>query len=437
MSIHVQRPVAIAAAIFGAFLFLSNSAFGQQAGPSERDSILYLDDLLQAAERANPQLRAARLRADAQALQEQQASALPDPTVQGTGHLFPTVTARGPQRSQWQVRQSIPFPGKRALRGEAAALGTRAAEADAETVAQDLALQIETAYYALYRVQRHEALLRAFEEELRQFEAAASTRYEVGDGSQQAILKAQVERGRLEVRREQLRAERQSALQSLVRLTGRTDLQAPDRPVHVAAPAALGEEEETVEAVAENRPKADALRRRIERAETETALARRAFWPDFTVGIQYTDVRSDDLTPTMTGRDALNLSVGLRLPLWWGKQQARLDQAQVERRRAEAELDDFRLHVRAEVQDLRERLQRQQRQLRLLNERLLPQAETSLEATLSAYRAGQTDFLDLLDAERTRFQLEMEYEDTHARALQTAAALERALGRASLGASTP
>lgn len=437
MFIHLLRPVSITAVVFGVLLFLPNPAFGQQPDPSDEDLALHLDSLLQAAERANPSLRAARLRAEARALEERQASALPGPTVQGIGHAYPTVTARGPQRSQWQVRQSIPFPGKRKLRGEVAVLGARAAEADAEAIAQDLAFKIETAYYELYRVQRRDALIRAFEEELRQFEAAATTRYEVGDGSQQAILKAQIERGQLEVQREHLRAERHSTLQSLARLTGRTDLEAPDRPVEVAAPSELGKGSEMVEAVAENRPEANALRRRIEQAETEIALAQRAFWPDFTVGAEYTDVRRGDLTPTMTGRDAFKLSVGLRIPLWWGKQQARFDQAQVERRRVEAELDDFRLHVRAEVSDLREQLRRQQRQLTLLDERLLPQAETSLEATLSAYRAGQTDFLDLLDAERTLFQLRMDYEDTHARALQTAAAMERALGRSSLDGSTP
>lgn len=438
MSIRFLWPVSIAAALFGSILISSQSAFGQQSSHSSDGSVLHLDSLLQAAERTNPSLRAARLQVEAQALKEPQTSALPDPTVQGTGHVYPTVTARGPQRSQWQVRQSIPFPGKRDLRGETASLEARAAEADAEALAQNLALRIETAYYELYRVQRREEFLRAFEEELRQFESAASTRYEVGDGSQQAILKAQVERGRLEIRRENLRADRRSALQSLARLTGRSELKAPSQPVEVATPSELREVgERTAEEPLEDRPEAEALQRRIEKAESETALARRAFWPDFTVGAAYTDVRQGDLTATMTGRDAFNLSVGVTIPLWRGKQEARLEEAQVKRRRAEAELDDFRLQVQVEVRDLRERLRRQQRQLRLLGEQLLPQAETSLEATLSAYKAGRTDFLDLLDAERTLFQLRMDYEDIHARALQTAAELERALGHSSLGGATP
>lgn len=433
MSIRFLWPVSIAAALFGSILISSQSAFGQQPSHSSDGSVLHLDSLLQAAERTNPSLRAALLRAEVRALKTPQASALPDPTVQGTGHLYPIVTARGPQRSQWQVRQSIPFPGKRGLRGEVATLGAKVAEADAEALAHELALGIQTAYYELYRVQKREELIRAFEEELRQFESAASTRYEVGDGSQQAILKAQVERGRLEMRREKLRSERESAVQSLARLTGREDLRGPDQTVEVAAPSELHSGAQTKnEAAVEMRPEADALQRRIERAETETTLARRAFWPDFTAAIQYTDVRRGDLTPTMTGRDALNLSIGITIPLWRGKKQARLDEAQVERHRAEAQLDDFRLQVRTKVRDLREQLRREQRQLTLLDEQLLPQAETSLEATLSAYKAGRTDFLDLLDAERTLFQLQLDREDTHARALQTAAKLEHALGQISL-----
>ncbi|WP_263790046.1 TolC family protein [Salinibacter sp.] len=438
MSIRFLRPSSIAAALLSTLLFGFPPAFGQQTNSSAGPTVLHIDSLLQSAERANPSLRAARLQAEAKALNEPQASALPDPTVQGTGHVYPTVTARGPQRSQWQVRQSIPFPGKRSLRGEVAARGADAAEADAEALAQTLALRIETAYYQLYRVQRREEILHAFEEELRQFESAASTRYEVGDGSQQSILKAQVERGRLEMRRENLRAQRKSALQSLARLTGRSELEAPSQPVEVAVPSEFRDMGERAGEVAlGNRPEAEALRRRIEKAESEAALARRAFWPDFTVGAAYTDVREGDLTPTMTGRDAFNLSVGVTIPLWRGKQDARLEEAQVERRRAEAKLDDFRLQVRSNVRDLRERLRRQQRQLTLLGEQLIPQAETSREATLSAYKAGRTDFLDLLDAERTLFQLQMDRVDTHARALQTAAELEHALGRLSLDGARP
>jgi outer membrane protein TolC len=134
----------------------------------------------------------------------------------------------------------------------------------------------------------------------------------------------------------------------------------------------------------------------------------------------------------MTGRDALALSVGVTVPLWRGKQEANIQEAQIERRRAETELADFRLTVRTRLADLRQQIERHRRQLALLDETLLPKAETALETALSGYRTGQNDFLDLLDAERTLFQLRLQRASVFARLLTTQAEWERTAGRAGL-----
>ena len=81
---------------------------------------------------------------------------------------------------------------------------------------------MKEAYYTLYRVQEQERLTRRFQDELDGFESSAAAQYEVGQGPQQAILKAQIERGRLTVQLEQLAEERASAQQRLARLVGRT-----------------------------------------------------------------------------------------------------------------------------------------------------------------------------------------------------------------------
>jgi outer membrane protein TolC len=136
----------------------------------------------------------------------------------------------------------------------------------------------------------------------------------------------------------------------------------------------------------------------------------------------------------MNGQDALALSVGVQVPLWRGKQRAQAVEARAERRRAEARLEALRQEVETRIRDLQHRIERQRRQLALLDDTLLPKAETALEATLSAYRTGQNDFLDLLDAERTLFQLRLDRASTHARLLKTQAELDRTLGRAPLPA---
>ena len=401
--------------------------------PSRPDSTLHLSDLLQAAAAANPSLQAARLRAEARAMDRAQARALPDPVVGATYFPYSVVTARGAQRSQWRVQQSIPFPGTRALKGDIADLGADAAGAEAEALAQELALNIQRAYYTLYRTQQHQRLIRRFQADLEQFEEAAIAQYEVGTEGQPAVLKAQIERQRLGVRLETLAADRQSSLQTLARLTGRPSLADTAATVAVADPRTAPEP--SADDVLTQRPEAQALQSQIDRSERQVALARKDRWPDLTLGMQYVDIRETGLTPTMTGRDALAVSVGVQVPLWRGKQRAQIEEAQFERQQAEAELEAFALEVRTRIADLRSQRDRQKRQLTLLDETLLPKAETAREATLSGYRTGRNDFLDLLDAERTLFQLRLDRVSVYTRLLKTTAELERALGQTRLAPS--
>ena len=428
------RPIAAQTASPAAERTLSRAAASPAddlSPTSPPDTTLRLSSLLQEASRANPSLRAARLRAAARRTEPAQASALPDPVVGSTVFAYPIITARGAQRTQWRAEQSIPFPGLRSLRGDVADLRAEGAEADADALAQTLALQIRRAYYTLYRVQEEQRTIRRFQSDLRQFEEAALTQYEVGEEGQPAVLKAQIERQRLDIRLQTLAAERASALQQLARLTGEPSL--ADDSVTVAPPSPPSTP--PAETPLDRRPEATALRTDIERAETEIAVARKESWPDFTIGVQYVDIARRDLTPTMTGRDALALSIGIRVPLWRGKQKANVREAELERRRARAELDAFELEVRTRIADLQATIQRQNNQLNLLDNRLLPKAETALATTLSAYRTGSTGFLDLLDAQRTLFELQLQRIAVYTRLLQTTAELERAAGRSSLPAS--
>lgn len=395
--------------------------------PSAPDSTLQLASLLQDAAQANPSLRAARLKTDALRSRPDQVGALPDPTVSAGVFPYPILTARGAQRSRWQVQQAVPFPGTRSLREDVASLRADASEADADALALALTLQIRKSYYTLYRVQEEQRVIRRFQSDLQQFEDAALAQYEVGTEGQPAVLKAQIERERLQLRLETLEAERQSALQTLARLTGRPSL--PDDSVQVSAPSAPST---GLDADPTQRPEAVSLESDVQRASKEIALAKKDARPDFTVGVQYVDVAERDFTPLMNGRDALALSVGVKVPLWRGKQRAQVEQARVERERARATLEAFELEVQTQLADLRRQVDRHRAQLRLLDDRLVPKAETALDATLSAYKAGTNRFLDLLDAQRTLFQLRLQRIGVYTRLLQTTAELQRAAGQSSL-----
>jgi outer membrane protein TolC len=383
-------------------------------------TVVRLEQLIETALRTNPALHAAYLRAEAMATQRLQARTLPDPTA---GIMYQPRFAM----AEWRFEQMFPFPGKLRLRGEVAELGAEVAESEAGIVAEDLILQIRQAYDELYRLQEQANLVEQFQEELRNFEEAAATRYEVGEGLQQSILKAQLERNALNIRLEKLAEESRAAMERLAFLLDLPDLSDLEGRV-LARSAAVDRSGDLFERALAERPEVDVLRMEIDLSEASIDLAQREFLPDFMLGVNYFDIGEGGAMPTATGRDAVALNVGVRLPLWRGKQRANLQQAKLERSRAEARLRSLETSIRTTISNLDHRLERQERQLALLEEDLLPLARSTVEATLSAYGTGRTSFLDLLDAERMLFNLRMEHVDTRARYLQTSAELERALG---------
>ncbi len=407
--------------------------FGQKPAGPDTLHVLDLSTLLAELEANNPSLRAARLEAEALGTRRHQVSALPDPSVMIGYQPYPLLTARGTQRTQWRVEQMIPFPGKLGLQGDIADLSAEVAGFEAETFEQDLLFQVKQAYYELYRIQQQEALILAFEGRLQNFADAAAVQYAVGSGMQQVILKAQLEGNTLLRVTLDLAERRRTAAETLARLLNRPTSDAFLVDIRVEAPLFPRLDEAVLLKIAfKERPEVDALDAAARRADTQIALARKQFMPDFGLSVTYFDVGAADVPPTATGRDALAFGVSIKVPLQRGRLRARLEEARVRRAQVEARQEALETSFQTQIADLVSRLRQEAQQLALFQEGLIPQAETTLQATLSAYTTGRTDFLDLLDAERMLFSLGTGYEDTLARYLKMTAALERALGVTSL-----
>ena len=390
---------------------------------------LSLPRLLAEVRARNPSLRAARLDAAARAARPAQAAAWPAPSVGLTVQPFPVLTARGAQRSQWRVEQPLPTPGTRALRRAVAEDRAAQARLGADALASALALRVEQAYVALALAHAQQRLVAGFQAQLRTFEEAATTRYAVGQGSQASILKAQIERRRLDLERTRLGEDEAAARARLAALLDRDagHLVGIARLDTAVTPPLLPLADLLAVALAE-RPEADARQRALAQTGREVDLARKAFWPDLRLSASYLDIAARDAPPTADGRDALAVGVGVRVPLDRAALRAGVAEARAARRAAATRFDVLRAQLRADIQGLTARLARQREQLDLLTETLLPQAEVARAAARSAYGAGAADFLALLDAERTRYQLRRDRLTTLARAHQTAAALARTLG---------
>ena len=406
---------------------------GQQGQDRPAATPIHLDSLLEELQLNNPLLLASRLEADAMATKERQVSALPDPMFMFGYQPWPILTGYGEQRTQWRVEQAIPFPGKLGLRGSIASHGADVTRHESATFGLDLALDVKQAYYELYRIQQQDSLILSFQERLQGFVDNAAMRYRVGEGMQQEILKAQLESNTLSRIRLDLVARRRTTAETLARLLDRASSRAflADVRVDPAFPTRF-DQALLLETAMRERPEVHALVAAKNRAEAQIELAEKDFYPDFGLNATYFDIAAADAPPTATGRDALAIGASIKIPLQRGRLKAKKEEAEVRRRQVDARQEALETGFRTQIADLVTRLLQEERQLELYQDALIPQAETTLQATLSAYTTGRTDFLDLLDAERMLFSLHTGLEDALARYLKMSASLERALGIRSL-----
>lgn len=420
-------------AILIALLLLPAIAHGKHRPLAPADTLLSLDNLLAEVRTNNPSLRISRLETEVLATRSRQTSALPDPSVTIGYQPYPLLTARGAQRSQWRIEQMAPYPGKLRLRGAIADLNAEIAGFEADTFEEYLLFETKQTYYELYRIQQQEQHVLAFRDRLENFEEAAAAQYEVGAGMQQAILKTQLEKNTLARRQLELAEHRRTAAETLTRLLNRPASDAFMANVRVETPPVPRlDEAALLEIALRERPEADVLDAAARRADTRIALARKQFMPDFGLSVTWFDIGTADIPPTATGRDAVAIGATVKVPIRRGSLRAKLEETRVRRIQIEARREALETSFRTQISDFVHRLRGEARQLALYREALIPQAETTLQATLSAYATGGAGFLDLLDAERMLFSLGTDYEDTFARYLKMTAALERALGVPSL-----
>jgi len=416
-----------------------------------------LPALLAEAEAGNPKLVAARRTAEAAAARVRQAGALPDPMlafgVMNVPVADPSLGRDMMTMTTIQLAERFPWPGKLGLREAIARFGAEAADWEVEHVRDRVLSEVKAAYYRVYFLDRALGVTDRNEQLVGDFARLTSARYGVGTGAQPDVLKAQVERTRLEDQLVALRQERTSAVARLNALLGRptdTPLPAADLPDRVRVAALDGGSRQVRFASAslsgvlaadaaepsipgartvaelqrlalEHNPMIQAHVRRVAAQEYAEALAAKATLPDVHVTASY--ARRAEFG------DFFNLMVSLPLPVFAGRKQ---DQGVIEQAAMLAQhraMHHAMVHdLNAEIASLAAALQRGRDQLLLLNEGILPQARTALSSATASYQVGRVDFLTLLDSQVTLYRHELDYHRLLADFATDLAALERAVG---------
>lgn len=416
---------------------------------SARTADAELDSLVRLATEISPAVRAATARAQAARARIGPAGARPDPMLMAGIQNLPISKPGFADEMTMKmvgIGQSIPYPGKLALRTRAAESELLAARSELEGARLRAGEAVKRAYYELAYLDRALEIVTRNQRLLVDFMKVTEARYGVGTGGQEAVLRVRVEAARLTEEAIALAEQRRAILAQLNAILDRpsdTPVSAPAIPRRIAraavadsageirfVSAALGARVagsplpplDTLQAMAiRNNPMLRAHEAMIAAQTARVELARKDHLPDFDVSLSYG--QRDGFS------DMVSAQLSIPLPVQRGRKQNQFAaEAHSELASLKAEHVEQVNTLRADVARLHAELERDRAQLALYVKAILPQGRATLTSATAGYQVGRADFLTLLDAQATLFT----YETTYFRVLsdfaRTLAELERVVG---------
>ena len=367
------------------------SAFGQTQVASTPTS---LSRLLAEAGANNPQISAADHGARAARQVAPQVTTLPDPrfTYQqlsvGSPKPFAGYTNSDFAYIGVGASQEIPYPGKLGLRGAVAERDADTKQAEVEVTKTSVADAVKAGYLQLAYLQQTLGILQQNEAVLDQLIQDATAHYRVGQGMQQDVLQAQVNRTKIVkeiTMHHQQMGQTQAHLKGLLsRDQGSPDIVAEDLIVTPLQRTA----DELLAMVKQNNPQIQVDASSIRRQDAQVASAKREGKPDFEVGYIYQNTDHKY-------RDYYMFTFDVRFPR---KTRVNAEIAEATERRSESQqtLDAHLQQQLAEVQEEYVKATSDEELLKEYREGLIPQSEAAYRATLSAYAFNREPFTHVL-----------------------------------------
>ena len=415
------------AALLFVLLLLSSIVSAAESG------VLTLQSAIELAVLDNPNLAQIRARSDALAAIPPQVGSLPDPVISLNALNLPVDTFDTAQENMTQIQggisQVFPFPGKLALREEAANYEAEAAVQNVTEARWRLLRDVKKNWWLIFYLDRALQIIDANQNLLRQFVKIAQTKYEVGEGLQQDVLLAQLELSKLLDNELKLAGARRNAASRLnalldkpaniiVTLPEMTDNQLPT----------LLSESILYQLAEQYRALLASHHQSINAAQSRLDLAKKDFYPDFKLGAFYGG--RDDTLAGIKRADFVSLKLSMSVPLFAGSKQSKaVDQRTSELMQQKFALKDEWNKVRSQISQANSDFQQAKNQVVLFKSGIIPQARQTVSSMLAGYQVNKVDFLNLVRSQITLFNYETQYWKVLTEANQALAQLTAMVGK--------
>jgi cobalt-zinc-cadmium efflux system outer membrane protein len=357
---------------------------------------LNFEQLYALAARDNMHVRAVRARRAVAEAALSIAGARPNPD-------FIAGYTRSAPRLNLSLSQPVEIGGQRARRQDVARAELNLTDLDVDAALRTLRRDLRVAYFNLALSRNARELGRQSVEQANRLVEIAEARFEAGDVAQFEVLQARLASARASSDLTRLENNERVALAAINQLLNRAP-QAPlplaeslfvlRTPVNTATIIGRSLTQNVELRTAEQQIAAEQSRLRLARAE-------RVPTPTLEPGVEM----FDESLPHNYG---IKMQVTVPLPIFnRGRGEIARSNALIEQ--LTAERDDARQRISAEIGQAALRLEAARQQVDFYETRLLPDAERVRALAEEAYRAGQTGFLPVIDAQRAALEIRQAY----------------------------
>lgn len=389
----------------------------------EPTGVLTLGETLAATLLGNPELKAFSSEVRAREALALQAGLLPNPEL-GTEveNVGGSGDRQGFEATETTVllSQRIELGGKRARRRDVAHRGRELASWDYEARRLAVLTQAAKSFASMLvgqkRLAQAEQLVRIANEALEAVERSVRA----GASAPVETTRARVALGRVELERSATKRELEEARRRLAASWGASTARFTSVTGELTLISPLPSEEALSRLLGGN-PELARWGTELDERKAELSLEEAQRIPDVTVGAG--GRRFED-----NGDSALVFELAVPLPVF-NRNQGAIEAARVRLRKAEQERSAAQLLAQVELAETYRRLTTAYEQASTLEDKLLPEAERAYAGTLDALKKGALRPLDVLEAQRTLFELRTEYLRAHESFHQAAADIERLTGR--------
>ncbi len=368
-----------------------------------------LAEILREAEAKNPSLKIAQEQIKLTFSQIKQVTSLQDPIVSVSLSNYPVDSFKTNQTpmtgNEIRLAQRFPFPGKLDVKGKIAAKKSLWFSSAYQDARLQIRRQVKDAWYRLLFQRQAIKLTNRNLEIFDDFIKLTESRDEVGKGLQQNVLKAHLQRSQQLDKLLVLQQQEEATSAELNSLVGRDTDQPLEIDSQLKSVSKNFNLHELQEQATQNRPMFKAYAALIGQYKAQRKLAKLDYRPDFTLWAGY---RWRDNSLPGDGSDFVSAGVSFNLPVRKQRRVAAVTEADSALRLAFQQRNNFHNQINLEIHQSLASFEQAEKLVELYQGGIIPQANQTFQATLSAYQVDKVDFLDLLDSLMTLYRYEID-----------------------------